>query len=262
MPLVAFFVYAGLSALAVVAARLLPKGRRLRLGLSIASLLGIIGKASFVISKELEPFFDGLDAFVWFERDLAIPFGVAFFAFIADLVDEERSRRAVKLMPVVLLGYLLAVNLWVFGTPECYVKSDGHWRKDVCLQSTNYTCGAASIATLLRAKGVKTTEHEAARLSCTIPDRGVTDLGATMALRKLMPGRPVAIRSVPIDALARASTPCLLPLRFNFWFDHMTVLLRVEGPDRFMVGDPLQGLVPMKRAEIEERYLGHVITVD
>src|SRR5204863_6791491 len=138
-------------------------------------------------------------------------FGVAFFAFIAELVDVERSRRAVKLMPGVLLLYLVAVNTWVFRTPECYTKSDNRWPKDVCLQSTSYTCGAASIATLLRAKGVKVTEHEAARASCTIPERGVTNLGAAMALRHYLPGHRVAIEKVPVEKLDQVARPCLLP---------------------------------------------------
>ncbi|MEZ0229743.1 MAG: hypothetical protein ACAI25_14040, partial [Planctomycetota bacterium] len=238
-PLRAFLLYAIASIAAVVAARFLPKNRKLRYALTVASLLGICIKAAFVNFPRLELVFGG-DLYVYFERDFAIPFGVAFFAFIAELVPDERSRRAVKLMPAVLVFYLVAMNVWVFSTPTCYTKSDGIWRKGVCLQSTGYTCGAASVATLLRAKGMQVSEHDAARASCTIPDRGVTNHGAAKALRYFLPGARVAIRLVPLEEIEKAPQPCLLPLKFNFFFDHMTVLMRVEGPDRFLVGDPLQ----------------------
>ncbi len=261
MSRVAFLVYAALTALALVAPRALPKGRRFRTGLAVVALLGILFKAALSVSKDVEPWFDGWDGFVYFERDFAVPFGAFFFAVASGLLDEPRNQRAVKIMPGLLLAYLALVNLWVFGTPACYTKSDGIWRQGVCIQSTDYTCGPAALATLLRAKGVKTTEHDCARESDTVPDRGVTDLGATMALRHLLPGSKVAIRRVSIDGLKDVAVPALLPLRFNFWFDHMTVLLGVEG-DAFLVGDPLRGPVHMARKELEERYLGHVITVE
>ena len=122
----------------------------------------------------------------------------------------------------------------------------------VCLQSTSYTCGAASIATLLRARGVEAAEPEAARLSHTVPGRGVTDLGAALALRAKLPGRRVEIRDVASpDDLAREPLPCLLPLRYSFWFDHMTVLLRVDSHG-FWLGDPLTGPALLTREELSE----------
>jgi hypothetical protein len=256
-----FFILGATLALAVRG--IAPERRVLLHALAIAALAPILAKTVLVLRPSLEPLFDGSPLFVYLERDFAVPFGVAFFALAARLVPDPRSRRSVAVMPWVLLAYLTVSNACFFTTPACYVSDDNRWTGDgVCLQSTDYTCGPASIATLLRRRGVAdATEHDAARLSATIPGRGMTDLGATMALRHFLPGKKVTIESASVDDLANVPVPCLAPLRYSFFFDHMTVLLGVEKKG-FVIGDPLLGRVVLSRAELASRWLGHVITVE
>jgi hypothetical protein len=261
-PLAVFLVHLVASAVLFGLARLVPERRtRLLHGIASLALAGILLKAGLASLPSLEMRFDGSDAFVFLERDLVVPFGVLFFAAASRIVPEPRNKRATALMPLVLLAFLVVVNRWTFGQPECYRKDWGRWRGGVCLQATGFTCGAASIATICSARGVRVTEHEAAEASFTIPDRGITDLGATRALRRLLPGRKVTIRPVAVSELASVPLPCLAPTRYSFWFDHMVTVLAVR-PDGVLIGDPLQGPTLWTREEVEAKWRGHVITAE
>jgi hypothetical protein len=246
---------------AVGARRIAPERRTLLHVLAVVALLGIVFKAVLVKVPGSEAWLVSFQPFLYFERDLAVPFAVAFFAIAARLVPEERNRRALSLMPWILGIYLLAANAWLATTPQCYEKDDNFWWKGVCRQSTDFTCGAASCSTLLRLEGVDATEHECARLSYTIPDRGVTSLGAAIALRTKLPNRKVDIRPTSLDELAQRRLPCLAPIKYSFLCDHMIVVLGTD-PRGFVIGDPLSGPVVKTREELAPVWLNEAITVE
>lgn len=226
------------------------------------SFLCLMAKAVFVFVPSLSFVFDGSDAFIYLERDFAIPFGILFFAVASRQVPEEGNQRALKLMTVLLLVLMPGQNYWVFTTPPSYSRSDGVWIDGVCMQSTSFTCGAASAATVLRAHGVPdAVEHECAYYSHTLPFRGVTDLGAARALRQKAPGRKVEIRPTKISELKDRPLPCMAPIKYSFWFDHMVVVLAVDEKG-IWIGDPLKGRVQMTEAELEKRWLGRTITLE
>lgn len=226
------------------------------------SFLLLMTKAVFVFFPQLSFVFDGSDAFIYLERDFAIPFGILFFAVASKQVPKDSNRRAVKLLTVLLLILMPAQNYWVFTTPPSYRQSDGVWLDGVCMQSTSFTCGAASAATVLRAHGVPdAVEHECAYYSHTLPFRGVTDLGAARALRQKAPGRSVLIRETKIAELKDLNLPCMAPIKYSFWFDHMVVVLAVDEKG-IWIGDPLKGRVHMAEETLKERWLGRTITID
>ncbi|MDF1661009.1 MAG: HEAT repeat domain-containing protein [Planctomycetota bacterium] len=172
------------------------------------SFLCLVAKLVFVIVPTLAFYFDGSDAFIYLERDFAIPFGILFFAIASKLVPEDSNRRALRLMTILLLIIMPGQNYWVFTTPPSYSHSDGVWIDGVCMQSTNFTCGAASAATVLRAHGVPdAVEHECAYYSHTLPFRGVTDVGAARALRKHLPDKSIRIRETSIAELKDLTIP-------------------------------------------------------
>ena len=109
---------------------------------------------------------------------------------------------------------------------------------------------------MLRALGVSdASEHECARLSHTIPERGVTDLGAVLALRRKLPGRTVRLRGASLEELPRVPLPCLAPLRYSFWFDHMVVVLEADRTS-VLLGDPLRGRVRETHEALAPRWRG------
>jgi hypothetical protein len=237
-----------------------------RLGL-LNTIAGIsfvltLAKGVLVFVPSLSFFFDGSDAFLYLERDIALPAGIIFCATATRLLPTDRNRRALKIFVGLLLLIQVGQNAWVFTTPGCYKESNGEWVDGVCLQSTNYTCGAASAAVVLRAHGVAdAVEHECARLSHTVPGRGVTDLGAARALRMKLPGRRVTLRVSTVEQLKDFNLPCLGSLKFSFWFDHMVAVLAVDERG-YWIGDPLKGRVLMSADELKKRWLGRAITVD
>jgi hypothetical protein len=230
--------------------------------ISFTTFTFLVAKALFVFVPSWSMAFDGSDAFLYLERDFALPFGVVFCATATRLLPDEKNGRALKIFLVLLIISLFGQNIWVFTNPSCYRQSDGIWTDGVCRQSTGYTCGAASAATVLRAHGViDAVEHECAYLSHTMPHRGVTDLGAARALRKKLPGRTVTIRTTKIDELKGLNLPCMAPLKYSFFFDHMVVVMAVDEGGCW-IGDPLKGRVFVKTAELKKRWIGRTITVD
>ncbi|MBI3724043.1 hypothetical protein HY251_08850 [bacterium] len=249
-----------LLALAVV--KVPPARKKLLHALAVVSLLGILVKAVLAKVPGAHALFPDSDFLAYAERDMAVPFGVVFFSIAWRLVENERNRRAVLVMPFLLALYLVVANAWTFTTPECYREHRDFWSNGVLLQSTDYTCSAAASATLLRARGdVSATEHEMSALSFTIPNRGVTTADAAMGLRKKLPGRRVQVRRASVGDLATQPLPCLASLNYSFFCDHMVCILALD-PRGFVVGDPLLGRIVMTREELEPRWLGEVVTVE
>lgn len=268
IPRAPFFAFAGLLLFGLLGAacvHFVPEdkyGRGL-LGVAIFCLAMIIFKAIQYTIPNLVELADNQPLYVYLERDFALPFAMIFFVAAAKLLPEESSenQRAVRLLAGLLAVIMILQNLWVFSAPRCYTESAGKWSEGVCLQSTGYTCGAASVATVLRAKGVKdATEQEAAYLSYTIPNRGVTDLGAAMALRARLPNHRVECKRVSLEDLKTVELPCLIPMRFSFWFDHMTVLLRVENGG-YVIGDPLKGPEFYSKEKFVKRWYERAVLV-
>lgn len=229
-------------------------------GIATLTLLIVLTKSVLIMVPSLVYLLDGSRFIVYFERDYPIAFGALFFAAALPLLDKEENRRAVKLMIVLMIAVIALQGAWTLSTPRCYRESRGVWMEGVCLQSTSFTCGAASVVTVARALGrPDVVEHEAAALANTIPKRGVNDLGAAMALRALIPGADVDFRACPMEEIDSLPLPCLAPIKYSVWFDHMTVLLEVDG-DRVVIGDPLHGRVEYTRETLAGRWLGRVVT--
>ena len=122
------------------------------------------------------------------------------------------------------------------------------WDGDVCLQSTASTCGAASVATILRGCGVATTEAELAREAYSSAS-GTEAWYLARAVQKR--GCPVRFYhssgfdpNMPFPAVAGV---CLKG------DGHFIAILARQG-DRFRIGDPLMGAEELSRQELLERY--------
>lgn len=106
-------------------------------------------------------------------------------------------------------------------------------------QSTDYSCGAAAAASMLRILHVITDEGEMADLCLTREGRGTLDLGLYRGLnRKLRDahtGLGVHVRRLTFDDLRDTPKPAILRVRFAA--DHTVVLLGTFG-DRMVVFDP------------------------
>lgn len=108
--------------------------------------------------------------------------------------------------------------------------------------SSNDTCGAASMVTLLNKMGVHATEGEMARLAMAAPGKGISPHQAAYALRRKLGelGRPEkAVILVPeLKDLPDLPKPFLAGINFSFRTNHMICVMETT-PENIVVGDPI-----------------------
>ena len=163
---------------------------------------------------------------------------------------------AATLLPRVLLvlpllgvaAFSIAPIIKPFIGPISAGTLQDEWDGEICLQSTPSTCGAASIATILKQLGVDVTESELAAEAHSYA-------GGTEAwyLARAARSRGFEVDFVftpgftPEDGL-----PAVVGVRLGAR-GHFIPILGQEG-DRFIVGDPLRGQELLSRDELDERY--------
>lgn len=208
---------------------------------------------------------------------LAIP-GATFAGYYAHVLPEQswyyefRSWRGTECLLIMLgvAGGLVAsllprmmLILPLFGTAAFAVAPilkpfvrpipqeslSDQWDAGVSLQSTPSTCGAASVATILKHYGVTVSERELARDAHSYA-------GGTEAWYLAR-----AVRDRACDARFHFSSgfdpEVLLPAVAGVRLDsngHFIAILSRDG-DRFQVGDPLTGREDLSRNELIERYV-------
>lgn len=180
-------------------------------------------------------------------------------------VPKPADRRALILLIGVAGLYFVIAGKWMLQPTIGGVGGSGppKMRGPVCLQSTDYTCVAASMVTMLRARGIEATEVQMARLSRTEIRRGATDSRALWALQTLLkdaPLRPVYV-SGGYDDLVRSPKPCLVQIDFGFFVSHMVPVLSADAHG-VVIGDPLSGEKRMSRAEFEREWKGALIALE
>ncbi len=163
------------------------------------------------------------------------------FAIAAEHVPQRSERRALYAMLAICGLYFLQYGKWMVLPPVPDLGTT-QLAGDVCMQSTNYTCVAASLVTLLRAHGVDATETEMARLSHTEPGHGTTDSRAIAALQRKLAHRDVAIHYEGMDytRLCQVEMPCVVTVDWGYFTSHMVPVLSADQTS-VVVGDPLIG---------------------
>ncbi|MBX9736555.1 MAG: hypothetical protein K2X32_06475, partial [Phycisphaerales bacterium] len=175
------------------------------------------------------------------------------------------DRRAVYALLGLSLVYFVKAGWWMVspGVGDLGVMK---WKDGVCLQSTDSTCVAASMVTLLRSRGVEATETEMAALSFVEPGGGTTDSRAAWALeRKLASvGRrdlKVRYQRMTLDELIAAPKPCMVPLNWGFFMSHMVCVMDANS-ETITLGDPLTGLRRLRVREFTGEWGGLVMWLE
>lgn len=122
------------------------------------------------------------------------------------------------------------------------------WDGPVCMQSTGSTCGAASVATILKQLGIEVTEAEIAAEAHSY--QGGTEawyLARAARSRGVEVGFDFSTGFSP-----DAGLPAVAGVRLGS-IGHFIPILGKEG-DRFIIGDPLRGRELLSREQIEARY--------
>jgi len=186
---------------------------------------------------------------------------VLVFALAAMRVPRKSDARALRLFIVICAVYFARAGWWMIssGVPDLGSTKmvDG-----VCRQTTGYTCVAASLVTLLAAKGIETTETEMARLSMTEVNGGATDSRAVWALEKKVTGRGFSVRYEVADlaGLIAAPKPCAMQLDWGFFVSHMVPVMAADA-NMVRLGDPLEGVREVPVAEFSREWKGRMISI-
>jgi len=130
-------------------------------------------------------------------------------------------------------------------------KFSNRWSEDICLQSSESSCGPASAATLLRHFGKEATEVEIAREAFTTR-RGTENWYLLRTIRRHGLAADYAIVAPGVDhVLFPAIAGVKLKLADNS--GHFIVVLGKVG-EKFILGDPLSGREELSGKELEDRY--------
>jgi predicted double-glycine peptidase len=184
---------------------------------------------------------------------IVIPATVVF-TIAARKATHARERRVLVLLLPVCLLYFGRHGGWMLGSP---VPDLGHMRRqgDICIQTTGYTCVAASMVTTLRAYGIEITETEAARLCHTEVQGGTTDSRAVAGLQRRLAELPIEVRYEHMDynRLRVVPKPCMVSMKWGYFISHMVPVLDVTD-DGVKVGDPLNGLNVMPKDQFLDKW--------
>jgi predicted double-glycine peptidase len=176
---------------------------------------------------------------------------------------EERVRRALVAFSLMCVMYLAFKFHWMlFRTNYTAEDLPTVWGPGrVCMQTTSYTCVAASLTTTLDRLGVPAMQHEMARLALVRPHGGANDLHAMRALMlKLDDGYRIEVRRMQYDELASLSLPAMTSTRLSFPLYHSVPILEWT-PEYIILGDPSRGLSRIPREEFEKVWTHIVLPI-
>lgn len=157
-----------------------------------------------------------------------------------------------RLLLIVPLFALIGVGVVPYLKPLIGPLPDSEfrdlWQGDICLQSTASTCGAASVATILRRLGVRTSEREAARAAFSYAGGTEAWYLARYARNKGLVPRFDFRRTFSPDA----GFPAIVGVRIGSVGHFIVVLDISDGQVTF--ADPLGGQERIPFSEFERRY--------
>ncbi|HVR83759.1 MAG TPA: cysteine peptidase family C39 domain-containing protein [Planctomycetota bacterium] len=192
----------------------------------------------------------------WYLFPATIIFGVAMTLYRGSVW----RRDALLVGEGVLILHCAALG-WVMSRPSDLLGTVGE--DGLCLQTSGYSCGAASAVMLLHRHGVTATEREMAELSVTsnggLAGGGTTESGLMRGLRLKLGGRKAPQIDRPsYDALP---TPSIVGVKLSPKLSHCIVVVKVTATE-VKVLDPLYGRGTMRRAEFERDWLGSAIWIE
>lgn len=166
----------------------------------------------------------------------------------------------------VFAGALLLVcvqRLWITARFDPATVHGRLNREGLCIQSTDYSCGAASAVMLLHQAGVASTEREMAELCWTNGLTGTDEFGVCMGLRRKLAGsgrRPALVRS-DWDDLVRRRGPAMATIYFGFMIDHWVLVLEAREHEVVLL-DPLAGRRVLTRDEFLAVWRRGLVVID
>ena len=120
---------------------------------------------------------------------------VLLFGILAKHVPQKRDGRTLLAISLMAVVYFVNAGWWMVGgrMPDLGAAKNDVEDPMVATRTTEYTCVAASMVTMLRAHGIETTETEMARLANIKVGSGATDSRAIPGLRRKLAGTELVV---------------------------------------------------------------------
>jgi hypothetical protein len=163
------------------------------------------------------------------------------------------------------IGSALGVLIYNF-SPVNSIPTKSKIVNGIVLQTINYTCAPASIATLARYTGTNPyiTEQEVVKLAKT-SRYGTNTLGEIRAMIKLGL-KPEYKHNLTLEELLKTNKPALLHVREEDkgnYFSHAVALLSIDRAKKtVIIGNPLYGLQEKTFVEMGKYWFGEAIFVN
>lgn len=172
---------------------------------------------------------------------------------------------------VIVLSMTLGIVLWAsimpFLAPSLIKNELTNLRTkfdsdNICLQSTDYTCGPAAAVTALRYFGLPAKEGEMAVLSHTSPITGTLPWDLCKAIQNRYPIAGLDCRLRQFDSVTqlRDADATLVVINDSFLLDHCVVVLDV-GEKYVTIADPAIGRYKMTHKSFQNVWRFYGITL-
>ncbi len=169
----------------------------------------------------------------------------------------ELNPRVKRRMSAFSIPFLMVLCVSAPYLKQIFLRPDwnqfeNQWKGDVCLQSSESSCGPAAAATLLHHFGIDASELEIAQASFTTR-RGTENWYLLRTIHQHGLDLHYAVVSPGLENIL---VPSIAGVRLNLAQNtgHFITVLARDG-EKFVVGDPLNGREVLSREELQDRYV-------
>lgn len=186
-----------------------------------------------------------------------IEFSVIFLGIFCALLQQRTIKRKLPRDPFsrhngLVLALLLIVPSYIQPIILPYEHNFvDQWKGGVCMQSNGYTCGPATVATMLKHYGIDTTEEEVSKHVFLSQNGSVAWFLARHLRRHGLKVKIVPTASRPVDP----PVPCIACARLEDkkGINHVIVLFD-KTDTTFVIGDPLGGRFEWTKEKTYDNY--------
>lgn len=186
------------------------------------------------------------------------------FGLLIPRLTVRRQRIAIGLFAALCIAYF---SLPPFLDPVLLyhqmANNETQIEDDVCLQSTGYTCGAASAVTALKCFGIDADERRLAYASHTSRIWGTTQYMLADAIEQQFADQGIHCQVRTFETIddMQACCPVIMIIHYKAMLDHFVTVLAVDNK-KVLIGDPLSGRERLSHTEFEKKWrkIGIVLT--
>ena len=226
-------------------------------------LLAFVLAATYISSKTIMP------VLVWVSGGRArfIIIGLAVTMGSMTLLGRLKNRLEKTVLAVLMAGVVIWGTVLPFFVPVL-IRNDLTNLKtkinadNICVQTTNFTCGPAAAVTALRRLGLPAQEGEIAILSHTSPVVGTLPWCLYRAIQQRYAAQGIECRLRHFNSVSelRGQDVTLVVVKDAFLLDHCVAVLEV-GDETVTIADPAMGRQKMSHKDFEDVWRFYGITL-